>query len=126
MLESKDLGVLYDFVAEASKHSLIPKVSGDLADIVLSHLDQTNESDMHLLTRLAKDYGAIAKPSAGNLIFALQGLAKSVSGVFLGTTTIDIKGVISWSYTESERENYGNVKSETTDFEAIGYQKSDS
>jgi phage protein D len=102
----------------ASKHGLVPKVSSDLADIVLGHLDQTNESDMHLLTRLAKDYGAIAKPSAGNLIFALQGLAKSVSGMFLGSTTIDIKDVISWSYTESERENYGNVKSETTDFDA--------
>jgi hypothetical protein len=41
--------------------------------------------------------------------FTMKGLAKSVSGIALGTTTIDLSEVISWSYTESKREEYTKV-----------------
>jgi phage protein D len=102
----------------AGKHGLIPKIAGDLAGIVIDHIDQTNESDMHFLTRLAGKYGAIAKPANGTLVFALKGLAKSVTGMALDTTTIDIGEVISWSYTESRRDDYGKVKTETVDFDS--------
>jgi phage protein D len=102
----------------AGKHGLVPKIAGDLAGIVIDHIDQTNESDMHFLTRLAGKYGAIAKPANGMLVFALKGLAKSVTGMTLGTTTVDIGEVISWSYTESKRDDYGKVKTETVDFDS--------
>jgi phage protein D len=101
----------------AGKHGLMAKVAGDLAGVVIDHIDQTNESDMHFLTRLANKYGAIAKPANGMLVFALKGLAKSVTGTILDTTTIDIGEVVSWSYTESKRDDYGKVRSETVDFE---------
>lgn len=101
----------------ASKHGLIPKIASEFVNVVIDHVDQTNESDMHLLTRLAEQYGAIAKPAGGALIFAVKGLAKSISGIALGTTTIDIKQVTSWSYTESKREEYSKVKVEYVDFE---------
>jgi phage protein D len=97
----------------ASKHGLIPKVSGALADVVIDHIDQTNESDMHFLTRLAGNYGAIAKPANGNLIFALKGMAKSVSGLDLGTTTLDIMQVISWSYANTTSNNISKIKIST-------------
>ena len=101
----------------ASKYGLKPRVSNDFAGIVIDHLDQTNESDMHLLTRLATQYGAITKPVNGNLLFAAKGLAKSISGLVLDETTLDLKDVISWNYTESILENYNKVKSEYIDFE---------
>jgi phage protein D len=101
----------------ASKHGLTPKISEDLADIVIDHIDQTNESDMHFLTRLAGNYGAIAKPANGALLFAAKGLAKSISGMILGTTTIDIGEVISWNFSESKRDDYGKVSSEVVDFD---------
>jgi phage protein D len=102
----------------AGKHGLVPKIAGDLAGVVIDHIDQTNESDMHFLTRLASKYGAIAKPANGMLVFALKGLAKSVTGMSLGTTTIDVGEVSSWSYTESKRDDYGKVRAEVVNFDS--------
>jgi uncharacterized protein len=36
-------------------------VAESLAGIHVTHLDQTEESDLHLLTRLAREHGALAK-----------------------------------------------------------------
>lgn len=101
----------------ASKHGLIPKVASEFANVVIDHIDQTNESDMHLLTRIAEKYGAIAKPANGTLLFAVRGLAKSITGIALGNSILNIKQIISWSYTESKREDYSKVKAEYVDFE---------
>jgi phage protein D len=105
------IGSLVDLIA--SKHGLIPKVSGALADVVIDHIDQTNESDMHFLTRLAGNYGAIAKPANGNLIFAMKWMAKSVSGLDLGTTTLDITQINSWNYSSTTSNNISKIKIST-------------
>jgi phage protein D len=47
-----------------------------------------------------------------------KGLAKSVTGMVLGSTTIDLSDVISWNYTESQRDDYGKVRAEHVDFDA--------
>jgi phage protein D len=39
------IGNLVEFIA--GKHNLVPKIAGDLAGVVIDHIDQTNESDMH-------------------------------------------------------------------------------
>ena len=67
---STTLGALVSAIA--SKHGLAPKVAKDLSGVVIDHIAQTNESDMHFLTRLAKMYGAVAKPTGGNLVFAIR------------------------------------------------------
>ncbi|MCR2730891.1 contractile injection system protein, VgrG/Pvc8 family, partial [Salmonella enterica] len=46
----------------ASDNGLIPKVAGALANIAVGHLDQVNESDAALMTRLASRFNAISKP----------------------------------------------------------------
>ncbi|MEE9358423.1 hypothetical protein [Candidatus Vondammii sp. HM_W22] len=54
-LRSWDDITLGDLVATiAAEHGLIPRVGEFLDAIHIPHLDQTYESDMHLLTRLAK------------------------------------------------------------------------
>ena len=45
------------------------RMSVELSKLTLSHLDQSSESDMHFLTRLANLHGAIAKPAGGYLLF---------------------------------------------------------
>lgn len=35
-----------------------------LADVPVMHLDQTEESYLHLLIRLVREHGAVAKPVA--------------------------------------------------------------
>ena len=95
----------------ATKHGLTAKVSSSLASIKLSHLTQTQESDLHLLTRLAKNYDAITKPVSGCLIFLTQGEAKAASGQELPATTINANKIINHRMVQSERYQYKSVKS---------------
>ena len=93
----------------AEEHGLAPAVSADLASIALPHVDQVNESDMALLTRLAKDYGAIAKPAGGNLVIAPRGQSKTVSGQDLPVIELSRKDLTSYSAEISNRTKVGTV-----------------
>ncbi|UTW01245.1 hypothetical protein KDW99_09000 [Marinomonas rhizomae] len=62
------------------EHGIIATIAVELATIVLPHIDQVNESDMALLTRLAKQYDAIAKPSGDYLVFAKRGELTTATG----------------------------------------------
>lgn len=62
------------------EHGIIATIAVELAAIVLPHIDQVNESDMALLTRLAKQYDAIAKPSGDYLVFAKRGELTTATG----------------------------------------------
>ena len=90
----------------ASEHGISPKVSGGLSTVVIPHLDQTAESDLHLLTRLARMYGAVTKPVAGNLIFVFKGEAKSASGRELTEVAVPTSHVIQHRMTLAERGSY--------------------
>lgn len=59
---------LKDLVSKiASKHGL--RVKADFGDVFLKHISQTNESDLHFLDRLAKDYNATFNIKNNTLIF---------------------------------------------------------
>lgn len=73
----------------ARKHDLSPAIEDSLARIHIEHLDQTNESDANLVTRLAKDYDALATVKSGHLLFMPVGHTKSVRGIRLPTRTIN-------------------------------------
>lgn len=81
------LGTLVAQIAAA--HGYEPAVSEALATIVFEHIDQRGESDMNLLTRLARDHGAVAKPVADKLVVVAKAASESVSGAELPTITID-------------------------------------
>lgn len=53
----------------AGEHGLTPRVAEVLASTKLPHLDQANESNMNLLTRLGQRFDAVATVKAGALIF---------------------------------------------------------
>lgn len=93
----------------AGEHGLTPAIGGDLDGIALDHVDQTDESDLHLLTRLARQYGAVAKIAAGNLVLAKKGEAKSVSGKALAPVAISGGDVASWTLTAADRGKYAAV-----------------
>ncbi|MCG7868177.1 MAG: hypothetical protein JAY74_17660 [Candidatus Thiodiazotropha taylori] len=101
---------LGDLVATvAADHGMTSKVSDDLASIAVARVDQTNESDIHLLTRLAGDYGAVAKPANGFLLFVKRGQAKSVSGQLIPPVTIKTNQVTSYRFTFADRGKYQSV-----------------
>jgi len=104
--------------AIAAEHGYEPKITDDLAAVDPGHLDQIAESDMHFLTRLAKDRGAVAKFAHGFLLFAPQGEAKAVSGKAL--TPIRIRGgdVAGYTYTTADRASYASVEAVWRDVSA--------
>ena len=57
--------------AIAAEHGLESRVGETLASVAIEHIDQTEESDLNLLTRLSKQYDAVAKPAGGSLLFVL-------------------------------------------------------
>lgn len=93
----------------AKEHGLTPAVSASLADITLDHIDQTNESDMNLLTRLARNMDAIAKAGGGRLIFVPQGENTTASGKNLATVALTRSELSNWRVGISDRGNYGAV-----------------
>jgi uncharacterized protein len=100
------LGVIVETIA--SEHGYTPKVDPDLGSIEVLHLDQTEESDMALITRLAGMHDAVAKPVAGHLVLAKQGSAKSATGKDLPVIVLRAQELTSWSYTHSARKAGGS------------------
>lgn len=101
---------LGDLVAKVAKeHGMSPAVAKSLASIVLPHIDQTEESDISFLVRLAKRYDAIAKPSGGKLVMAKRGESKTVSGEDLPTIALVPTDLTSWRMVKASREGTGTV-----------------
>lgn len=93
----------------AGEHGLVPKIGESLAAVSYAHIDQTEESDLHLLTRLARENSAVTKPVAGNLIFAVRGEAKSISGLDLPTVQILGPQIQRHQMTQADRGKYAAV-----------------
>ena len=72
----------------------------------IPHLDQVDESDLHLLARLARDAGAVCKIVAGRLILAPRGATVSPTGRCLDVARIHAREVARWRITLSERGKY--------------------
>ncbi len=107
---------LGDLVANiAGEHGLTPRIGAELAGIALPHLDQTEESDLHLLTRLAQQFDAVAKPMGNHLILVKRGQAKSASGKTIPEVTLKAADISSWQATLAERGRYGSVTAEWHD-----------
>ena len=101
----------------AAEHGYIGRVAPDLAGIVVAHIDQTAESDSHLLRRLARQYDATTKAAGGYLIFGPRGSGRSAgTGRPLptieyapGRTGAGATAVISARHAVRGRPHYGAV-----------------
>ncbi len=93
----------------AGEHGLVPKIGESLAAVSYAHIDQTEESDLHLLTRLARENSAVTKPVAGNLIFTPRGESKSISGQELPTIQILASQIQRHQMTQADRGKYAAV-----------------
>ncbi|AXF86636.1 hypothetical protein DTO96_102391 [Ephemeroptericola cinctiostellae] len=105
-----ELGKILTEIAE--RNGLKPAIAEKFKKIVIEQLDQSFESDLTLMTRLADQYGALAKPASGYLVFVERGASVSATGEPL--TVIDVDVVANsvqpdWSYTKQRREVYASV-----------------
>ncbi|MCC4600170.1 phage late control D family protein [Xanthomonas melonis] len=96
--------------ALAGEHGLTPRVADALAGITLPHLDQANESDVNLLTRLGQRFNAVASVKAGALLFAPIGAGTTATGKPLPTGTLTRRDGDQHRYSVADRDAYTGVR----------------
>lgn len=77
----------------AVEHGLTPSINEALSGIYFPHINQSEESDMHLLTRLVREHDAMLKIADSKLIIVPKGEGVSASGLSLSTETINLTDV---------------------------------
>ncbi|NAX31994.1 hypothetical protein CAG63_18275 [Vibrio sp. V37_P2S8PM304] len=93
----------------AQEYGLMPVIGEQLSSIKFEHIDQKAESDLNLLTRLGRQYDAIAKPVADRLLVTSKGEGKTASGQPMPLITIDDPENSAGRVTITERTNYQSV-----------------
>jgi phage protein D len=106
------LGAIVQTVA--GEHGLSGVVSGALAAVKVRHEDQTEESDIGFLRRLATAAGAVVKPASGRLLFVPEGEAKTASGRAMPAVTLRAGDCTRWSIKIATR---GTAKSVTAQWQ---------
>ncbi|MGI4900746.1 MAG: contractile injection system protein, VgrG/Pvc8 family, partial [Janthinobacterium lividum] len=96
--------------AIATRYSLRPAVGDTLANILIGHIDQTHESDMSFLTRLAKRYDAVMNVKDLRLLFMPIGMGTTVSGRPFSELHIKRSCGDQHRYHIAQRENYTAVR----------------
>lgn len=102
----------------AGDAGLSAAVDPSFSSVKFSHIDQTAESDMNLLTRLCRDCGAVFKIADGKLVIAKRGKASSVNGKKMPDLTIYKLECSSYSATLGKRTKAKKVTTKYHDAEA--------
>jgi phage protein D len=94
----------------AAQHQLIAVINPELDKQTIAHLDQANESDANLLSRLAQLFDAIATVKQNRLLFMPISEARSVSGKVLSSTTLTRASGDNHRFSIAGRDSYAGVK----------------
>ncbi|MDM9282910.1 phage late control D family protein [Providencia rettgeri] len=101
--------------AIAGRYNLTPAVSKQLIDIEIDHADQTNESDISFLSRMAEMLGAIATIKNGNLLFIIPNRGLTQSGTPIPEVIIKRDVGDKHSFRVADRDAYTGVKANWLD-----------
>lgn len=96
----------------AMRHRLVPKIAKVFATINLAHIDQTHESDLSFLTRLAKRYDAVMTVKGRHLLWMPIGAARTVSGQPLPVIHLARQTGDQHRYHIAQRESYAGVRAD--------------
>lgn len=108
------------------RHGFEPRIAPDLDAVAIEHADQSDETDMGFLTRLAGKYDGVTKPVEDLYVLARRGQVKTVSGQSLPPVTLSVppdnkpgeSGFVSASVDRSGREEFAGVRAKWYDDEA--------
>ncbi|EOV5294843.1 phage late control D family protein [Klebsiella quasipneumoniae subsp. quasipneumoniae] len=103
--------------AIARRYKLTPVISEQLMSAEIDHADQTRESDMSFLTRMADLLGAIATVKNGSLLFILPGGGVSANGKALPEFAITRSSGDRHSFRIADRDAYTGVQAYWLDLE---------
>ncbi|EMN1928352.1 late control protein [Burkholderia ambifaria] len=84
-------------------------------DVVVPRIDQFGESDLHFITRVARQYGATATVKAGKLIVLPRGGGKSASGKPLPIVTLTPDDLIDYDINFPDRTSFAAVRTKVHD-----------
>lgn len=106
--------------AIASEHKLSARISAmfeniDLAPPPYLQLDQTAESDLHFLTRLAKQYDGIATIKNGYLLVIKRGEEKTATGQLIPPVHIAASDIRVANARTAARDKYKSVRAQYLD-----------
>lgn len=102
------LGAIIQTIAAA--HGLSPVISAALSVIELAQLDQANESDANLISRLGQQFDAIASVKAERLLFMPAGKSLTASGLPLPHITLTRADGDGHRYLQADRDSYSGVR----------------
>lgn len=94
----------------AAKNGLQANVDARLADKPVQHIDQTNESDVHFLTRLGRQHDAVATVKKGRLVFLPIGSTKNAAGKELEPILLTREDGDRHRYHCAARDSYTGVR----------------
>ncbi|WAU72964.1 MULTISPECIES: contractile injection system protein, VgrG/Pvc8 family [unclassified Acinetobacter] len=110
----KKLGEIAKSIASANNLKL--NINNELAKINIQHIDQTNESDLNFLRRLAQQNGAEMTVKKGQLLIFKAGSGLTASGKKLPSITITKNDGDQYDYSEEDRDSdYTGVSARYTD-----------
>lgn len=99
----------------AAENDLKPVITVGLSEIAIEHIDQTNESAVNLLTRLAQQYDAIATVKENRLLFMPVGGGRSASGKRIPGVTIVRSSGDNHQFNLADRQTYSAVRATYND-----------
>lgn len=94
----------------SAAYSLKPVIDVVLGRIPVPHLDQADESDANLLTRLAAEHDAIGSIKAGHLLLLPVGASQTASGIELPHITLTRQDGDGHRWMEADRDAYTGVR----------------
>lgn len=106
--DKKTLGDIIDTIAK--ENQLKSQCEKKLANTFIAHIDQTNESDINLLSRLAEDHGAMCTVKNGTLLFMPLGQGNTATGKPIPLRKITRKSGDNYNFSIAESENYKAVR----------------
>lgn len=96
--------------AVAARHGLAVRVAAAFEAPVHASVEQAEESDLNLLTRLAQDAGALATIKGRTLILLEEGAGLTAAGDALPETRLAARDCASWTWRVEDREAFGAVR----------------
>ena len=94
----------------ASGNELSVKVAGALGGLSILQLDQANESDANLVSRLGEEFDAVVSVKAGCLLCLPAGGGQSASGLALPHITLTRADGDQHRYLQADRDSYDGVR----------------
>lgn len=91
-------------------NGLTATIAGALDGLPILQLDQANESDANLISRLGEEFDAVASVKAGCLLCLPAGGGKTVSGMDLPHITLTRADGDQHRYLQADRDSYDGVR----------------